>query len=66
MLISMVGIQQVNTILDGWPEYPVVWLIVLFSFAEIIVLVMFVLLALLWITRNPVFVPGWGTLFLPK
>ena len=38
----------------------------IFSFAEGIVLFVFVLLAVLWITRNPVFVPGWGTLFRDK
>ncbi|XP_064613376.1 solute carrier family 13 member 2-like [Liolophura sinensis] len=31
--------------------------------AEITVLVLFILLALLWLTRNPVFIPGWGALF---
>lgn len=36
------------------------------SFAEIIVLCLFILLALLWITRNPVFIPGWGQLFREK
>lgn len=33
------------------------------SFAEIVVLADFVILALLWISRNPVFLPGWGKLF---
>jgi len=33
------------------------------SFRELLVLAAFVLLALLWITRHPGFVPGWDTLF---
>lgn len=33
------------------------------SFAEKVVFADFVLLALLWIMRNPVFMPGWGKLF---
>lgn len=33
------------------------------SFAEKIVLTIFVFLALLWVMRNPVIVPGWGMLF---
>ncbi|XP_045171468.2 solute carrier family 13 member 2-like isoform X2 [Mercenaria mercenaria] len=33
------------------------------SFAEKVVLCDFVMLALLWIMRNPVFMPGWGKLF---
>ncbi|CAH1802587.1 unnamed protein product, partial [Owenia fusiformis] len=35
------------------------------SFAEIGVLCHFILLALLWLTRNPQFIDGWGSLF-PK
>ncbi|XP_060566210.1 Na(+)/citrate cotransporter-like isoform X5 [Ruditapes philippinarum] len=33
------------------------------SFAEKVVLIDFIALALLWIMRNPVFMPGWGKLF---
>ncbi|XP_025091970.1 solute carrier family 13 member 5-like isoform X1 [Pomacea canaliculata] len=33
------------------------------SFAEIIVLVDFIVLAILWVTRNPGFIPGWSSLF---
>ncbi|XP_052074963.1 Na(+)/citrate cotransporter-like isoform X3 [Mytilus californianus] len=36
------------------------------TFAEKMVLGDFVLLAVLWITRNPQFVPGWGALFPTK
>ncbi|XP_076107288.1 Na(+)/citrate cotransporter-like isoform X1 [Mytilus galloprovincialis] len=36
------------------------------TFAEKLVLGDFVLLAVLWITRNPQFVPGWGALFPKK
>lgn len=36
------------------------------SFAEMVVLADFVILALLWILRNPVVVPGWGALFPKK
>ncbi|CAG5124708.1 unnamed protein product, partial [Candidula unifasciata] len=35
------------------------------SFAEILVLINFVLLALLWVTRKPGFIPGWNSLFDP-
>ncbi|XP_055861524.1 Na(+)/citrate cotransporter-like [Biomphalaria glabrata] len=35
------------------------------SFAEISVTVLFVILALLWITRSPGFIKGWSVLFLP-
>ena len=28
--------------------------------AEVLVLVMFTMLALLWLTREPRFIPGWG------
>ncbi|BFZ18263.1 hypothetical protein BsWGS_21302 [Bradybaena similaris] len=35
------------------------------SFAEIVVLLNFVLLALLWVTRKPGFIPGWNSLFDP-
>lgn len=34
-----------------------------FRYAEVLVLVMFVLLALLWLTREPKFIPGWGHIF---
>ena len=33
-----------------------------FSFAEIMVLIMFTLLAFAWMTRDPAFFPGWGNL----
>ncbi|XP_052233654.1 Na(+)/citrate cotransporter-like isoform X2 [Dreissena polymorpha] len=36
------------------------------SFAEVLVMADFVILAFLWISRNPVVVPGWGTLFKTK
>nr|XP_039252021.1 solute carrier family 13 member 5-like [Styela clava] len=36
------------------------------SFAEISVLVLFILLALLWLTRAPGFVNGWGSLYIFK
>ncbi|XP_063396202.1 Na(+)/citrate cotransporter-like isoform X2 [Mytilus trossulus] len=36
------------------------------TFAEKMVLGDFVILAVLWITRNPQFVPGWGALFPKK
>lgn len=32
-------------------------------FAEILVLLMFLLLAILWLTREPRFIPGWGKIF---
>ncbi|KAH9491483.1 hypothetical protein Btru_032066 [Bulinus truncatus] len=35
------------------------------SFAEISVTFLFVLLAVLWITRKPGFIPGWAVLFQP-
>lgn len=35
-------------------------------FAEIVVLVDFILLVVLWISRKPEFVPGWGNLFPKK
>ncbi len=35
---------------------------VFFSFAEVWVAIFFVLLALLWLTREPEFVDGWGSL----
>ncbi|KAK3581968.1 hypothetical protein CHS0354_023440 [Potamilus streckersoni] len=35
------------------------------TFAEVVVAVCFILLALLWITRDPQFINGWGVLF-PK
>ena len=31
--------------------------------AEVLVLVMFTILALLWLTREPRFIPGWGEIF---
>ena len=34
-----------------------------FSFAEIATLIHFVLLAVLWLTREPEFMPGWAVLF---
>uniref|UniRef100_A0A8C6SR64 Solute carrier family 13 member 2 n=1 Tax=Neogobius melanostomus TaxID=47308 RepID=A0A8C6SR64_9GOBI len=36
------------------------------SFAEIAVLVIFVLLVLLWFTREPGFIPGWATVLFNK
>lgn len=36
------------------------------SFAEISVLVIFVLLVLLWFTREPGFIPGWATVLFEK
>ncbi|KAK3751907.1 hypothetical protein RRG08_047180 [Elysia crispata] len=36
------------------------------SYAEKSVAVCFVMMALLWITRKPGFIPGWGDLFKPK
>ncbi|XP_041377794.1 solute carrier family 13 member 5-like [Gigantopelta aegis] len=35
------------------------------SFAEVIVLINFIILAFLWITRKPGFIPGWSSLFAP-
>ena len=32
-------------------------------YAEVLVLVMFVLLVILWFTRDPKFIPGWSALF---
>ena len=32
-------------------------------YAEVLVLVMFILLALLWLFREPKFIPGWGSFF---
>lgn len=37
----------------------------IFRFAEIVVLVNFSLLAVLWVTRKPGFIPGWNSLFYP-
>lgn len=34
------------------------------SFAEYCVLVLFILLVLLWFTRDPGFIPGWASLLL--
>jgi len=34
----------------------------IYSFAEIWVLTFFIILALLWLTRDPGFVNGWGSL----
>lgn len=31
-----------------------------FSFAEVVVLINFLVLAFLWVSREPEFVPGWG------
>ena len=31
--------------------------------AEVLILILFVLLALLWLTREPRFIPGWGKIF---
>ncbi|GFR67609.1 solute carrier family 13 member 2-like [Elysia marginata] len=36
------------------------------SYAEKSVAICFVIMALLWITRKPGFIPGWGDLFKPK
>lgn len=36
---------------------------VYFSFAETVVLIDFIILAVLWISRKPGFMPGWGELF---
>ncbi|XP_046891975.1 solute carrier family 13 member 2-like [Hypomesus transpacificus] len=36
------------------------------SFAEVSVLVLFVLLVLLWVTREPGFMPGWGSALFNK
>ncbi|KAM9218351.1 solute carrier family 13 member 2 [Leptosomus discolor] len=36
------------------------------KFAEIAVLILFVLLVLLWFTRDPGFIPGWATVFFNK
>lgn len=41
------------------------YFILYFRFAEIVVLLNFVLLALLWVTRKPGFIPGWNSLFDP-
>lgn len=32
-------------------------------YAEVLILVIFILLALLWLTREPKFIPGWGKIF---
>jgi hypothetical protein len=32
-------------------------------YAEVLILVIFILLALLWLTREPKFIPGWGHIF---
>ncbi len=32
-------------------------------YAEVLLLVMFILLVLLWFTRDPKFIPGWSSLF---
>ena len=34
-----------------------------FRFAEVLVLLNFLLLAMLWVTRSPGFIPGWSLLF---
>ncbi|XP_042194581.1 solute carrier family 13 member 5-like isoform X2 [Callorhinchus milii] len=36
------------------------------SFAEILVLILFIFLVLLWFTRNPGFMPGWATVIFGK
>ncbi|XP_067866892.1 Na(+)/citrate cotransporter-like isoform X1 [Heterodontus francisci] len=36
------------------------------SFAEIAVLILFILLIILWFTRDPGFIPGWGTVLFDK
>ncbi|NXA03747.1 S13A2 protein, partial [Sapayoa aenigma] len=36
------------------------------SFAEIIVLILFILLVVLWFTREPGFIPGWATVLFNK
>jgi len=36
------------------------------KFAEIAVLVLFILLVLLWFTREPGFIPGWATVLFNK
>ncbi|KAG8452213.1 hypothetical protein GDO86_004130 [Hymenochirus boettgeri] len=36
-----------------------------FSYQEIVTLILFILMALLWFTRDPGFIPGWASLF-PK
>ncbi|XP_076453197.1 Na(+)/citrate cotransporter-like [Babylonia areolata] len=33
------------------------------TFAEVLVLINFIIMALLWVTRNPGFIPGWSYLF---
>ncbi len=35
-------------------------------YAEVLVLVLFGLLVVLWFTREPRFIPGWGSLFLSE
>ena len=32
-------------------------------YAEVLVLILFILLALLWLFREPKFIPGWGSFF---
>lgn len=36
-----------------------------YSYPEIVTLVLFILMTLLWFTRDPGFIPGWSSLF-PK
>lgn len=36
------------------------------KFAEVAVLVLFILLVLLWFTREPGFMPGWATVLFNK
>lgn len=36
------------------------------KFAEIAVLILFILLVLLWFTRDPGFIPGWATVLFNK
>uniref|UniRef100_A0A8C4QPS3 Solute carrier family 13 member 1 n=1 Tax=Eptatretus burgeri TaxID=7764 RepID=A0A8C4QPS3_EPTBU len=39
------------------------WLYIGFNYPESCILFIFVLVALLWLTKNPGFMPGWGDLF---
>lgn len=38
-------------------------ILLLYSFAEIVVLCHFVVLAFLWLLRDPKFIPGWAIVF---
>uniref|UniRef100_K1QSI6 Solute carrier family 13 member 3 n=1 Tax=Magallana gigas TaxID=29159 RepID=K1QSI6_MAGGI len=66
------GISFANWLIIGLPLSLIclvitwLWLQVLYSrkkFQETVVLIVFIILALLWMTRNPQVVPGWGDLF---